>query len=555
MIKKSSVMVLALLLSLSVSSVGQNFKKWQVFELSFKTNKSTENPYLTGLPASGERKLSVQFTGTEGEAKGKNYTVNGFWDGGQQWKARFAAPYSGTWKYTSVSADPSLHNKKGTLRITDWTETEKKANPARRGFIYVADTGKRAGRHFVYADGTPFLWIADTWWNWTKRGIHFSTFTTLADDRASKGFTVGQLFVAGNGWGRISSLLDSTYSKLDIRHMQRVDSMIAYANSKGITVWIHAWWSRKNMNESIGEEKIKRWWRYLNDRLGAYNVIWVGAGEYNLENYGGFTLDFWKGVGQMIKQEDPYTRIVGYHPTPPGWSGGAAAPQWSTGEVMHAEPWLDYHQSQPGHGKWRNEMIPQIVREAYNRTPAKPIVITEPWYEFTEGSATDKDIRFGAWSAFLSGAAGHTYGGGHVWLAHVPEAPGGGGPWPLEKSFDKTTLDYPGAVSMGTMTKILSSMPWWKLEPQPDLIIEYPERYCAALPGERYLVYLRYGGAFKINLEDQRGKEFSYQWINPLTGRQAKSGKIKGGEIVALDPPGDYPGVLNYQDWLVHVWR
>jgi hypothetical protein len=27
-----------------------------------------------------------------------------------------------------------------------------------------------------------------------------------------------------------------------------------------------------------------------------------------------------------------------------------------------------------------------------------------------------KDIRFAAWSAILSGAAGHIYGGVHVWL-------------------------------------------------------------------------------------------------------------------------------------------
>ena len=99
--------------------------------------------------------------------------------------------------------------------------------------------------------------------------------------------------------------------------MQKVDSMIAYANSKGITVWVHGWWSRKNLNLTAGEEKMKRWWRYLVHRLGAYNVIWVMAGEYNMDNYGGLGLAFWKELGQMIKTEDPYSRIVGVHNTPP----------------------------------------------------------------------------------------------------------------------------------------------------------------------------------------------------------------------------------------------
>jgi Protein of unknown function (DUF4038) len=72
-------------------------------------------------------------------------------------------------------------------------------------------------------------------------------------------------------------------------------------------------------------------------------------------------------------------------------------------------------------------MIPIVVSEDYNRKPSKPIVVTESWYEFTEGNPSGMDIRFAAWSAILSGAAGHTYGGGHVWLASVPESPAGGG--------------------------------------------------------------------------------------------------------------------------------
>ena len=164
---------------------------------------------------------------------------------------------------------------------------------------------------------------------------------------------------------------------------------------------------------------MERWWRYLVHRFGAYNVIWVLAGEYNMNNYGGFSLDFWKDLGKLVKNEDPYERIISVHNTPPFWDGGAEAPQWSTGSVLHQEPWLDYNQSQVGHGKFANEMIPSIISEDYYRKPSKPVVVTEPWYEFIEGNPSGMDIRFAAWSAILSGAAGHTYGGGHVWLASV----------------------------------------------------------------------------------------------------------------------------------------
>lgn len=74
------------------------------------------------------------------------------------------------------------------------------------------------------------------------------------------------------------------------------------------------------------------------------------------------------------------------------------------------------------------------------------MVVTEPWDEFIEGNPAAMDIRFGAWSAVMSGAAGHTYGGGHVWRAHLPERPTSPGAWPLDTGFAVNTLMYPGAV-------------------------------------------------------------------------------------------------------------
>ncbi len=171
--------------------------------------------------------------------------------------------------------------------------------------------------------------------------------------------------------------------KLD--QIRKVEEMIKYANSKGITVWIHAWWSREGINKSIGEDNIIRWWKYVIHRLHAYNVIWVIAGEYNMNNYGGFPLEFWNRLGKIIKDEDPYERISGAHPTPPMWSGGADAPQWSTAETVHSQPWLDYNQSQTGHARWCNELIPWIITNAYNKQPAKPVVVTGPWYQFLKG--------------------------------------------------------------------------------------------------------------------------------------------------------------------------
>lgn len=535
----------ALLVSATPAWNAQAARPWEVYEVTLEAARDYANPYVEGFPDRAEPLLRAVFRGPGGQS----LTLSGFWDGGRAWKVRFAAPAPGAWSWETLSKDPGLNGAKGTLECSAWTEDEKQANPARRGFVRVAAAGPRAGRYFEYADGTPFLWIGDTWWNWSKRGIKFETFQKLADDRAAKGFTVGQIFFAGN-----DGLLNKTYDLPDVEQIRNVERFIAYANQKGITVWIHPWWSRQKLNERISEEKMRRWWRYVMARLGAYNVIWVLAGEYNMNNYGGFGLQFWKDLGAMIKGEDPYRRIVSAHPTPPGWAGGAEAPQWSTGEVLHPEPWLDYNQSQVGHGRWRNEMIPLVIAADYVRKPAKPTVVTEPWYEFIAGNPTGQDIRFGAWSAILSGAAGHTYGGGHVWWAHVPEAPTKQGNWPLDPSFETNTLDYPGAVSMGFLARFLKSIDWWRLEPHPELVSDNPSRYCAAVPGARYVIYLRYGGWLKVDLRPSSDKDvFQFAWYDLENHQQRTTGTVNGGGWREFRPPEDYPGAQQFKDWLLHV--
>ena len=548
--------ILFMIISNPFSAQSNTLHKWEVFSISFESKSDIANPYAE-IPAtkSGDF-LEVHFKGIDGEAEGREIKQIGFWNGGNEWRVNFSAPFSGQWEYKSVSVEKALNGKTGRFEVTAWSDEDLKSNATRRGLIQVNQSGENAGRYFQYADGEPFLWVADTWWNWTKNTIQFETFQKLVDDRAEKGFNLGQLFVPGNGWGRDSSLLDGTYSVLDTEHMKKVEQMIAYANSKGITVWIHGWWSRPEMDETIGEEKIQRWWRYLVHRLGAYNVIWVLAGEYNMHNNAGFHLDFWKDLGKSVKDEDPYDRIVSLHPTPPFWHGGAEAPQWSTGEVLNNESWMDYNQCQSGHGKYANEMIPVIIEKEYQRQPAKPIVVTEPWYEFVEGNPTGQDIRLAAWGSILSGAAGHTYGGGHVWLGSVPEAPSGsGGTWPIEVGAELSSFNYEGAVSMMHLARFFKNIKWWEMKPRPDLVNDSPQPFCLAVPGVEYIVYLRYGGMINLDIgHHDSEREFIFYWYNPATGESTDKMQIKGNKTLQFRAPGMYPGTLNYSDWALHLY-
>jgi len=537
------------------AQVGAITRQWEPFEIEMAARAEFANAYVEALPDGGNPYVVVTFTGVSGDAKGMRYTAPGFWDGGRTWKARFAPPALGEWSYSSSSADPGLRGIQGTLECVAWSDAEKTGSPTRRGFVRVAKSGPRAGRYFEYADGTPFLWVGDTWWPWAKRGIPFQRAKQVIDDRSGRGFTIGQMMFGANSAVRLAG---EDYSTLDFDAIHAAERFITYANSKGITLWIMPWWSAVNLLD-IGAERIRRWSRYVIHRLAAYNVIWNVGGEYNMYDYGGMGLQFWKDLGALMREEDPYPHAIGVHNTPPTWSAGdmGDSGQWSTGSVLHHEPWLDFNGSQTGHGKPSNEMAPIIMSSDYARTPAKPTLITEPWYEFVEGSAPAADVRLAAWSAVLSGAAGHTYGGGHQWWADIPDPslPPREDSWP-RPPLTVDTLDFPGAVSIGFMAQFLRSIDWWRLEPHPELVLDYPQPFAAAVPGQEYLVYARYGGGLKLDLRScSPADELRFTWIDLLASKESGGGTVSGGAIRAFHAPDSYPEHREHKDWLLHVTK
>ncbi len=123
---------------------------WEKQELALEASAAYENPYTD---------VDVWI-----DLKGPNYSrrVYGFWDGGKTFRVRFLATGPGEWTWVSGSQplDSGLAGREGSFRATAWTEAEMRDNPTRRGFIQPTPNGHA----FEYADGTPFFYMADTWW-------------------------------------------------------------------------------------------------------------------------------------------------------------------------------------------------------------------------------------------------------------------------------------------------------------------------------------------------------------------------------------------------------
>ena len=75
------------------------------------------------------------------------------------------------------------------------------------------------------------------------------------------------------------------------------------------------------------------------------------------------------------------------------------------------------------------------------------------------------------------------------------------------------------------------------------------EAYGFYKPGEIYLVYLKHGGNFTLNLQNEAGT-FGIIWYNPRTGAKHNTeAKITAGRTVKIGPPPE----KDKNDWLAVI--
>ena len=502
-------------------SYGAEGTQWDVFETSYESAKAYPNAFT-------EVEVDVVFKQGDNQWK-----VPAFWAGDRKWTVRFAPPTQGKYTYhveCTDKANPGLNGNEQTLSVGAYTGD----NPLlKHGFLRVSADK----RHFEHADGTPFLWLGDTWWKCLCKRITWEGFQELTADRKAKGFNVVQI-VCGpypdegffekrweNEGGKPYETKD--FSVVNPKYFEFSDRRIQHLVDNGMVPAIVGGWGRGDCDGmQAGVPGLKRHWRNLIARYGAYPTVWIIGGESKGPQ--------WTEVAKYVQTIDPYHRPSTMHPEQSGRNS-------VTDETV-----IDFDMLQTGHGDWDQARgaIPKL-KAAYARTPPMPAMIGEYCYEGHMQTAFQDVQRFVFWASTLSGAAGLSYGAAGIWHASVEGDPG------TANVYDLTTwkegMNYPGSTQLGLGKKLLEQYPWARFEPHPEWA---PGCFAAGIPGGMRVIYRPKKGiydwsGFTVN-NLVAGLPYAIFFFDPATGR-----RFDKGIVTPTSTSWNTPNVPSPQDWVL----
>ena len=494
------------------------------------------------------------------EPDGHELVVPAFWAGGSDWKVRYTSRKLGTHQYRAAVDDPDeekLRAATGEVEVVPY----RGSNPLfARGALRVAADR----RHFMHEDGTPFLWLGDTWWMGFTKRLHWpDEFHRLTADRKEKGFNVVHI-VGGlypdmpafddRGANEAGFPWEKEYTALRPEYFDMADRRMFYLVDQGFVPCLVAGWGYHL--PLLGVERMKLHWRNLIARYGALPVVWCLAGEGSMPYYlskekekdKAFLRHGWTEVARYVRNIDPYHRLLTVHPPD------------SARNVVEDLSVLDFDMLQTGHGdKWSLAPTLKAVRASIAAKPTMPTVNGEVCYEGILGTCHADLQRFIIWGCLLSGEAGHTYGANGIWQVNRREKPYGNSP--LGNNWGTTPWDdamnLPGSRQTGLAKKVLERFEWTKFEPHNEWVsLRVPPKhkesqdvegpFCAGIPGKVRVAYMPKREPLLFQ-KLEAGARYRATYFNPQDGRQADAGGLESDEqgVAQLAPPPGWAG-----DWV-----
>jgi hypothetical protein len=379
-------------------------------------------------------------------------------------------------------------------------------------------------------------------------------------DRAAKRFNAIQFvptqWVAGAGNADLRvAYVGIDEIRIDPAFYQWLDSRIDAINDFGMLaapalIWSAPSkpWVRLNPGNTLPEDQILVLARYLVARYGAHHVAWMLAGD---GDYRGAEAERWKRIGRAVFEHQ--RSVVTMHPMGAIW----------VGEEFKDEPWFGFHGYQSSHYgsddamRWITKGPPSTE---WRNGPPHPVINLEPCYEAHLdmcGAPANGRRRFDEhavrracyWSVLAAPPAGVTYGAHGVWGWELKRqlpmnhfATGTAPTW-------REGMQLPGSGNMKVLRDFFESMPWWTLEPAPEMLAEQPgageaRRFISAARSEQEnlaVFYVPEGGHLKLKPE-WAGRFERGEWIHPETGEAASFYPVEA----SLQAPAG-------KDWLLRL--
>jgi hypothetical protein len=568
---------------------------WEKQEAAFTAAGSYENPYT-------QVEVWIDLKGP-GFAK----RVYGFWDGGQTFKVRFLATAPGEWSWTSGSEprDSGLAGKSAAWTAISWTEAELRQNPTRRGMIRPTPNGHA----FEYSDGTPMLYLADTWWaaptfryKWydddkVRPAGPEMGFKDMVRVRKAQGYNGVAMLAALPNWaadGRPATIQLADAQKTTVRnawavpdadtakdmhneggrpfhfpgrvpgyedvfpdvdrinpaYFEHMDKKVDYLNQEGFIPFIEV--SRRDSGQAwkkFGDWPIAyaRYVQYVFARYQANNCLFSPI-HYD---WSGYTIS-----GR--EYNEPANLVIDRWGRPPFGTLLSANSNPSTlinfGGPDEAR-WLTFHQA----GNRREHEFYWHLTEAFYAKPARPALHGEPYYSgLVLGKQTGAEggteldslySRSGLYGSFLSGGlGGYIYGAQGMWGADIhPKA--------VHRMWE--VLDWPSAQQvqhLGTFA-FSEGRHFQELEPNADLLLPHQAgpvhgytgwAYCARTREQDYFLIYFEQDAPQAQLRGARPESaYEARWFDPRKGRWEEPFEFRSDGTGYVSLPAQPTG----EDW------
>jgi hypothetical protein len=516
-------------------------------EFRTETWRAVEIPFASAVlhPRPLDTDLNVTFASPAGRKR----VVPGFWDGGRDWRVRFAPDEIGAWTYASScsdAADGGLHGRSGRLQVAPY---QGPLAIYRKGFIRTMP----GVRHFLYADGSPFFYLGDTHWSMPQEPFD-GMFTTIVRRRVAQGFTVYQSEALGARYD-----LSDGFSEADLPGFRDLDRRFQCIADAGL-VHAHAqlFFPPEIIKPRYTDDYLRKLCRMWVARYGAYPVLWTTAQEVDNDFYADrgeaplfdATANPWKRILGWVHEFDPYghpgtahMEFMGQQPEPQVLPPKDQRPRWGYGVLASTSSFRDV----PGHSWYAIQWTPpsdagmpwQALKDFWDNGQGKPLVAYEGSYDHLW--TLEDGARQQGWASYLNGMSGHGYGAADIWCyrsTYDMDKDSVRGRFTITVAQKKTpwtsSIDFPAATQLGVHMKgFLTAIEWWKLTPRFDdrhFFAPDPDAwYClATIDSDLYALYLySWSSTASGALRGMRDAPYDVTWFDTRSGAYRELGTIR----------------------------